>query len=162
MKNSRSFRWLLAFIGLVLFPLLAPLSVAHAGDCLAAVQSAGCLYGLPADQYQSLLAVMAANPQPPVHPLAPDDASIKQYSVMHTSEVRRPSSFTGVMVDGPLPYPMAWVISADRPSALPGQRADAATPVLPRYSRVYIFAMLKAKGWKWYLVGPGQWLQQTS
>src|SRR5947207_6065709 len=104
MKNPISFRRSPAFLALILslflFPLLAPLSVAQAGDCLAAVQSAGCLYGLPADQYQSLLPVMAANPQPPVHPLAPDDASIKQYSVMHSTEVRRPSSFTGVMVDG--------------------------------------------------------------
>src|SRR6185436_10598584 len=121
----------------------------HAADCLSAVDAAGCQYGLPADQYQALLPVMQANPGPAVSQIPVDAATVKQYSsVGHPA-----SSYSGVLVGGPLPFPMAWVNTSNRPSILPGQDPDVKTPIMPRYTRVYIFATVKVRGWKWYLIG---------
>jgi hypothetical protein len=145
-------------LGLMLAVHIASFPTAvHAADCLAAVDAPGCAYGLPADQYQALLPAMQANPAPAVHPLAPDTETINQYS----SSTGSASSFTGVLIDNPLPFPMAWVITSTRTSEVPGKLASAGTPVTPRYTRVYIFATVKARGLKWYLIGPGQWMQQT-
>ena len=145
------------FAGLLVIQLFASAGVVQAANCLAAVDAAGCQYGLPAEEYQALLPIMQANPGPSVSNIAVDAATIKQYS----SPGHMASSYTGVMVGGPMPFPMAWVITARRPSALPGQEPDIKTPIMPRYSRVFIFATLKVRGYKWYLIGPGQWLQQT-
>jgi hypothetical protein len=145
------------FIGLLATQLIASYGIAHAGNCLSAVDAAGCQYGLPAEEYQALLSSMQANPGPAVSPISVDEATVKQYS----SPGHPASSHTGVLVGGPLPFPMAWVNTRNRPSALPGQEPDAKTPVMPRYTRVYIFATVKVRGYKWYLIGPGQWMQQT-
>jgi lipoprotein-anchoring transpeptidase ErfK/SrfK len=130
----------------------------HAAGCLSAVDAPGCAYGLPAEQYQALLPIMLANTEPSARPLDVDTVTVKQYS----SKTGAASSFTGVLLDGGLPYPMAWVITSSRPSALPGKTAETRAPIVPRYARVYLFSTLKVNGWKWYLVGPGQWLRQTS
>ncbi len=145
-------------LALLLLAVIAPPMIVHAADCLSAVDAPGCAYGLPADQYEALLPVMAANPEPGVRPLTPDSETIKQ----HSSGTNRASSFTGVLVDGALPLPMAWVVSSVHPSVLPGWVPDPKAAVAPRYSRVYVFAMVKARGWKWYLVGPARWIQQTN
>ncbi len=70
------------------------------------------------------------------------------------------STFSGVLFNGPLAYPMAWVLVPTRPSAIPGDTADPATPMLERYQRVNIFATVNINDWNWYLVGPGQWIEQ--
>jgi lipoprotein-anchoring transpeptidase ErfK/SrfK len=145
----------LAFVGL---QFVAP-PVIRAADCLSAVNAPGCTHGLPTEQYEALLPAMLANPEPGVRPLAVDVDTVNQYS---SGAARRASSFAGVLVDGPLPYPMAWMVRPTKPSAVPGRTPDKAAPTLPRYSRVYVFAMVKAQGWKWYLVGPGRWIKQTS
>src|SRR6476620_1823437 len=93
------------FIGLLATQLVASFGVAHAADCLSAVDAAGCQYGLPADQYQALLPLMQANPGPAVSQIPVDAATVKQYSsVGHPA-----SSYSGVLVGGSLPFPMAWV-----------------------------------------------------
>jgi L,D-transpeptidase catalytic domain len=153
-------RYYIAILAVVVVNVAAPLAV-HAADCLSAINAPGCAFGLPADQYEALLPAMQANPEPSVQPLAIDAESVKRYSGVSGGQVRNASSFTGVLVGG-LPFQMAWVVSTTRPSALPGTAPDSQTPAVPRYSRVFIFAMLKARGWKWYLIGPGRWLKQTS
>jgi hypothetical protein len=70
------------------------------------------------------------------------------------------SSFAGVLIDEPLAYPMGWVLLPTRPSAVPGTKPDPNTPMLDRYARVNIFATVTVGDWNWYLVGPGQWLEQ--
>jgi hypothetical protein len=72
----------------------------------------------------------------------------------------RSSAYSGVLIDQPLAYPMAWVLQPTRPSTIPGMKADAATPMLERYQRVNIFATITVDAWDWYLIGPGQWLEQ--
>src|SRR5258707_1821384 len=70
------------------------------------------------------------------------------------------STFSGVLFNGPLAYPMAWVLVPTRPSAIPADTADPATPMLERYQRVNIFATVNINDWNWHLVGPGQWIEQ--
>jgi hypothetical protein len=76
--------------------------------------------------------------------------------------VARPSEFTGVYLDGELAYPMAWVLVPVYPSPSPGAAGDQSRDILPRYTRVNIFATVEVDGWEWYLVGPEQWVRQTS
>jgi hypothetical protein len=70
------------------------------------------------------------------------------------------SQFTGVLLDKPLAYPMAWVIQASIPSSYPGGPRTIKTPAINRYTRVNLFATVNVDGWDWFLVGPGQWLEQ--
>lgn len=149
---------LAVLVGILVFQLVVSQSAAFAASCLSAADTPGCQYGLPAEQYQALVPIMAANPAPGVHPLAVDAETVAKYS----SPAQKASSFTGVLINGPLPLTMAWVITANRPSAIPGQTPDPNTAVMPRYTRVYIYATLKVNGWKWYLIGPGQWMLQTN
>jgi len=72
----------------------------------------------------------------------------------------RASSFAGVLVDQPLEFPFAWVLQPTPTSTYPGQPPADDAPVLNRYTRVNIFTTVIVDGWEWYLVGPGQWLEQ--
>lgn len=76
--------------------------------------------------------------------------------------VVRPSEFAGVYLDGPLAYPMAWVLVPTYPSPAPGKAGDQTRPLLDRYTRLNIFASADVEGWQWYLVGPEMWVKQTS
>lgn len=76
--------------------------------------------------------------------------------------VARPSDFTGVYLDKPLEYPMAWVLIPSHPSPYPGAPGDQNRPIMPRYTRVNIFTAVEVDGWEWYLVGPQSWIKQTS
>lgn len=81
---------------------------------------------------------------------------VERSSLKHTYA----SSFAGVTFNQSLPYPMAWVIQASIPSASPGAANSPKTPAINRYTRVYIYQTVHVGQWDWYLVGPGQWLEQ--
>jgi hypothetical protein len=68
------------------------------------------------------------------------------------------SPFSGVIIDKPLSYPMAWLLHPTRPSAIPGVEAAPSTLMLDRYTRVNIFATLTVDELDWFLIGPGQWV----
>lgn len=74
--------------------------------------------------------------------------------------VARASDFAGVVIDEPLLFPMAWVLLPTKPSAIPGLAPEKEAVLIPRYTRVNIFAKKKVGQWDWYLIGPGQWLEQ--
>jgi len=179
---------------------------ARASGCLDAIESPGCLYGLPAAQYQALLPQMQANPA--VTPISIEAAELARYSlfklkrtnvVIYTapnglpigtvnpgfafamprsrldswteiavgrwvanSDVTemRPSDFTGVLLDKPLPFQMAWILQMVKPSALPGQPEYTAYDYLPKHQRVSLYATVRVGDWDWYLIGPGQWVDQ--
>src|SRR6266496_207971 len=82
---------LLIAINLLFLP-----GISFAADCLSAVEAQDCSHGLPAEEYQALLTIMAANPAPPVHPLEPDRANILRYSDTASKPGHIASSFTGV------------------------------------------------------------------
>ena len=81
---------------------------------------------------------------------------VERSSLKHTYA----SSFSGVLFNGSLPYPMAWVIQSSSPSTAPGTSTSPKTPAINRYTRVYIDQTVHVGQWDWYLVGPGQWLEQ--
>jgi hypothetical protein len=201
-------RWSFFPVIVLLITILWP-GVARAADCLSAVDAPGCMYGLPADQYQSLLGQMQANPAPNVSQIGVDAADLRRYNLwqlnrsgvtyydgpegspigstdspgysfvaptnhngdwyevapgawVHRSSLSgtRASDFTGVLLNGALPFPMAWVVEASRASELPGKSASRSTPLIPQYTRVYLYTTVKVGNWEWYLIGPGQWIEQ--
>lgn len=72
-----------------------------------------------------------------------------------------PSTFSGVLINGELPYTVAWVLYPVKPSAYPGGPAIEENNRLPRYTRLYIYREVEIDGWRWYLVGPDQWIKQV-
>jgi len=70
------------------------------------------------------------------------------------------SHFTGVQITHPLAYPLAWVIQTSIPSPAPGAANSPKTGAIDRLTAVNIFATVHVGEWDWYLVGPGQWLEQ--
>lgn len=70
------------------------------------------------------------------------------------------SMHAGVLFDGPLAYPMGWVLQPTRPSSYPGEEPPEDRARIERYTRVNIFATVNDGEWDWFLVGPGQWLEQ--
>ena len=70
------------------------------------------------------------------------------------------STYAGVLIEHPLAYPMAWVLLPTRPSAIPGVDPDPDTKMIERYTRVNLFATVTVGDWDWFLVGPGQWIEQ--
>jgi hypothetical protein len=70
------------------------------------------------------------------------------------------STFTGVMTEDPLLYPMAWVLQPTQPASVAGYLPPPTAPVLERYTRVNLYTTLTIDSMEWYLVGPGQWLNQ--
>lgn len=72
-----------------------------------------------------------------------------------------PSIFSGVLFDQPLDYPMGWLLRYAVPSSAPGLEPPESGSSLPRYGTVSIFAEADVEGWRWFQVGPDQWLHQT-
>ncbi len=70
------------------------------------------------------------------------------------------SEFSGITIGQPLAYPIAWVIQTSIPSATAGGANDVKTTPISRYTRVNLFATVHVGQWDWYLVEPGQWLEQ--
>lgn len=175
--------------------------------CLAAVDAPGCMFGLPANQYQALLGQMQAHPEPPLARIGADPAELRRWSLWQldrkdvtyydgpggrpistenpgyafvspknrtdnwaevepgkwvpTSSLSgtRASAFTGVRLS-PTPFPVAFILRGTRGSELPGRAAKKSGPLLSQYKLVYIYATVTVGQWEWYLVGPGQWVNQ--
>ncbi|HVO43762.1 MAG TPA: L,D-transpeptidase [Aggregatilineales bacterium] len=70
------------------------------------------------------------------------------------------SQFSGVQFPSALPFPMAWVIQASIPYPFPGGVNNPKTPAVEKFKRVYLYASVHVGQWDWYLIGPGQWLEQ--
>lgn len=76
----------------------------------------------------------------------------------------KPSSFSGVILPEDWDQPFAWVLDTTQiwASTYPGGPWDEASGYLTkRYDMVNIFAeAYDADGWRWYMIGPNQWLNQ--
>lgn len=71
------------------------------------------------------------------------------------------SRFAGVRLPAEgLPYPMAWTMRHLRPAAVPGGQDSPNNPFLYRYTRVTLYTYVEVDGYRWYQVGPGQWIHQ--
>ncbi|MCC7449393.1 MAG: L,D-transpeptidase [Anaerolineae bacterium] len=153
-------RWLFLLVVVLAHGMLLPRS-AFAADCLSAVDAPGCKHGLPVDQYNVALAIMAANPHPVAHPLTVDPEEIRRYSDTRENPPRWASTFTGILFDAPPALPVVWTLKVARPRILPTWDAPSNTTI-PRYTPIYIYATLKSNGLTWYLVGPGQWVERST
>jgi len=71
-----------------------------------------------------------------------------------------PSGFAGVHFGSPPANPVGWVINNTQLSAAPGQPPDPSMPTAGRYQPVTVFDTQRAGDWNWYLIGPGQWIEQ--
>jgi lipoprotein-anchoring transpeptidase ErfK/SrfK len=76
-----------------------------------------------------------------------------------------PSTFRGVEITDGLKFEFAWVLDKSfiYTSEVPGGPASKATGrFLKRYELVNIFSVAVDKdGWRWYMIGPNQWVKQT-
>jgi hypothetical protein len=148
-----------AFVNVAVQPTTA---LAAENPCLAAVNAPGCTHGLPTDQYNALLPQMQAHGTPAGRTLEVDKANVRKYSDTAGPYKHIASSFTGILLDAPPAYPMAWILFKTKPRPLPTMYALSDTAWLPRYTRVHLFASLKVNGMDWYLIGPGLWIPRNS
>lgn len=73
----------------------------------------------------------------------------------------RISRFAGVTLNSSPLYPFAWFLLDTKPSQRPGAKPAPGTEYILRYTLVNIYASTTVDGWRWYLVGPDQWVHQT-
>jgi len=71
------------------------------------------------------------------------------------------SEFSGVEIQSQPERPFAWMLAEARPSRYPGGPEDDTKDVIARYTLMNIYGVeYDADGWEWYLVAPGEWVQQ--
>ena len=105
---------------------------------------------------------MQAHGTPAGRTLEVDKANVRKYSDTAGPYKHIASSFTGILLDAPPAYPMAWILFKTKPRPLPTMYALSDTAWLPRYTRVHLFASLKVNAMDWYLIGPGLWIPRNS
>lgn len=73
------------------------------------------------------------------------------------------SKFTGVLLpEEPLPYQMAWLLVNLYPATEPGgEPNETVNDLIYRYTRVNIYDTVVIDEWRWYQIGPNQWVHQT-
>lgn len=75
----------------------------------------------------------------------------------------RPSTFSGVFINGGLDMPFAWVLWPHCATNAPnGTRVCEGSGQLQRYQLVNVYATVSVSGWNWYLIGPGLWTNQQN
>jgi hypothetical protein len=74
----------------------------------------------------------------------------------------RPSSFQGRFLAEPPPSAVGWVITTVQASAAPGAPPDGSAPYLGRYQAFQVLGVERVGDWNWYLVAPGQWIEQRN
>jgi hypothetical protein len=71
------------------------------------------------------------------------------------------SRYAGVRLPGePLPYPMGWIMRHLNASEVPGGDPSDFNPFLYRYTKVNLYTYVEVDGFRWYQIGPGQWVHQ--
>ncbi|MEP7358818.1 MAG: L,D-transpeptidase, partial [Anaerolineales bacterium] len=74
----------------------------------------------------------------------------------------RPSGFQGRFISDPPSTPVGWVINNVVPSAVPGEAPAADAVGVGRYQAFDVLGEQQVGEWKWYLIGPGQWVEQRN
>ncbi len=71
-----------------------------------------------------------------------------------------PSSFQGRFFDVPPPSAVGWVITTHQPSGAPGHPPDPNGAYVGRYQQFQVLGIERIGDWNWYMIGPGQWVEQ--
>ncbi|MBL8058812.1 MAG: L,D-transpeptidase [Anaerolineales bacterium] len=77
-------------------------------------------------------------------------------------ELVEPTSFQGVQFTERPAGSFGWLVATVRPSPAPGVPAPKEVRRLARYRVVQIFGTVRVGAWNWYLIGPGQWVEQRA
>jgi hypothetical protein len=72
------------------------------------------------------------------------------------------SAFAGATLpaDSELPYPLAWIVQTSLTALYPGGPLLQGNPVVKRYALVNLYATVRVGQWDWFLIAPGQWIEQ--
>lgn len=70
------------------------------------------------------------------------------------------SSYAGVQLAQPLTRPMAWIVQTALTSTYPGGPSLPENSVVKRYTLVNLYHTVRKGQWDWFLIGPGQWIEQ--
>lgn len=71
------------------------------------------------------------------------------------------SRFTGLKLDGPQEYPIAWSLVNQYASPEPGANPSESRPFLYRYTYHHIYETVQdAEGYNWYKLGEDMWVHQ--
>jgi hypothetical protein len=71
-----------------------------------------------------------------------------------------PSEWQGVPLQVKPKYPVGWIVKTVRPSPMPGVKTPREGERVWRNQMIQIFASVRVGKWEWYLIGPGQWVEQ--
>jgi hypothetical protein len=77
-------------------------------------------------------------------------------------ETVEPTGFQGVQLTERPAQLFGWLVAATRPSPAPGVPASPDVRRLARYRVVQVFGTVRVGAWNWYLIGPGQWVEQRA
>ncbi|MBX3061772.1 MAG: L,D-transpeptidase [Anaerolineae bacterium] len=71
------------------------------------------------------------------------------------------SEFSGVTPkSAAIQFPMAWIVQTSLTAEYPGGPLQQQNPSIKRYSLVNIYAAVRVGDWDWFLIAPGQWIEQ--
>ncbi|MGH2521630.1 MAG: L,D-transpeptidase [Anaerolineales bacterium] len=85
-----------------------------------------------------------------------------EFVAAEAMEEFRPSTFQGMFFSAPLPGPVGWLIGNVQPSAVPGQPPDPNAAWAGQYQPFQVHGVQRVGDWNWYLIGPGQWVEQRN
>lgn len=72
------------------------------------------------------------------------------------------SNFTGIFIpEEGMEITPAWLLVNLYPSNEPGGSPRESNGLLYRYTMIHIYDEAEIDGWRWYQIGPDQWVQQT-
>jgi hypothetical protein len=73
------------------------------------------------------------------------------------------SNFSGVLLSDQVPdYSIAWTLVNVYPATEPGGSPnETVNSLVYRYTRVNLYATVEVDGWRWYQIGPTEWVHQT-
>lgn len=74
----------------------------------------------------------------------------------------QPSGFQGQHFAAPPTGPIGWVINTVPVSAAPGAAPEANAPYAGRYAQIQVLGVQRVGDWNWFLIAPGQWLEQRN
>lgn len=81
---------------------------------------------------------------------------------MRGAYIASPSTLSGVLINGGLDMPFAWILWEHDATVSPAGVADREHGRYHRYQLVNIYATVNVNGWNWHLIGPNHWTNQKN
>lgn len=81
---------------------------------------------------------------------------------LNDARLTSPSTMSGVVINGTLDMPFAWILWEHDATSTPAGLPDREHGHLDRFQVVNIYATVNVNGWNWYLIGPNHWTNQKN